>query len=194
MSILYISLSLLLWGAAHSFLASLSFKDLLAAVVGKPLMRGYRFSYNVFSLLTFLPVLYLAATLPNAPLYVVPAPISNVMTIGQGVGVILLIIGVLNTDTLSFIGLSQFFPEEKPAALVTSGLYRFVRHPLYTAGLMMLWLSPNVSVNSFTLYVGATIYILVGAYFEERKLLREFGQSYAEYKSKTPMLIPGLKF
>jgi len=30
-------------------------------------------------------------------------------------------------------------------------------------------------------------------YFEERKLLREFGQAYTNYKASTPMLIPGLK-
>ena len=194
MSILTILFSLLLWGAVHSLLASLTFKALLADTVGKSAMRGYRLFYNGFSLLSFLPILYLTRTLPDAPLYSVPAPISYVMLVGQGFGLILLIVGVLQTDTLSFIGLSQLFTEEKPSILVTKGLYRLVRHPLYTAGLMVLWLSPTVTVNSFTLYLGATIYILVGAYFEERKLLREFGQAYAEYKSKTPMLIPGLKF
>jgi protein-S-isoprenylcysteine O-methyltransferase Ste14 len=35
-----------------------------------------------------------------------------------------------------------------------------------------------------------SVYIIVGAWFEERKLLRDFGSAYAEYKSKTPMLIP----
>ena len=194
MSILTILFSLLLWGAVHSLLASLTFKALLADTVGKSAMRGYRLFYNGFSLLSFLPILYLTRTLPDAPLYSVPAPISYVMLVGQGFGLILLIVGVLQTDTLSFIGLSQLFTEEKPSILVTKGLYRLVRHPLYTAGLMVLWLSPTVTVNSFTLYLGATIYILVGAYFEERKLLREFGQAYAEYKSKTPMLIPGLRF
>ena len=194
MSILTIILSLLLWGGIHSLLASLTFKSLLADTVGKSAMRGYRLFYNAFSFLTFLPILYLARTLPDAPLYSVPAPISYVMLVGQGLGLILLIVGVLQTDTLSFVGLSQLFAEEKPSALVTRGLYRLVRHPLYTAGLMILWLSPSASVNSFTLYLGATIYILIGAYFEERKLLREFGQAYADYKSKTPMLIPGLKF
>ena len=194
MSILTILFSLLLWGAVHSLLASLTFKALLADTVGKSAMRGYRLFYNGFSLLSFLPILYLTRTLPDAPLYSVPAPISYVMLVGQGFGLILLIVGVLQTDTLSFIGLSQLFTEEKPSILVTKGLYHLVRHPLYTAGLMVLWLSPTVSVNSFTLYLGATVYILIGAYFEERKLLREFGQAYAEYKSKTPMLIPGLKF
>lgn len=193
MSILYILLSLLLWGLIHSLLASLGFKAWLANLLGKSLMRGYRLFYNFFSVLTFLPILYLAAALPDAPLYTIPAPISYAMFVGQGLAVLLLLVGVLQTGPLSFIGLRQLFEEEKPAEFVTSGLYRLVRHPLYTAGLLFLWLSPTVTVNSFTLYAAAMVYILVGAYFEERKLLREFGAAYAEYKSKTPMLIPWLK-
>lgn len=193
MSILTILLSLLLWGLVHSVLASHAFKAILNRTLGQGFMRGYRFFYNVFSLLTFLPVLYLVGVLPDAPLYSVPAPISYAMMLGQGLAAIMLVVGVLQTDTLSFVGLRQFFEEEKPSPLVTRGLYRLVRHPLYTAGLLFLWLSPQVTVNSFTMYVGATIYILVGAYFEERKLLREFGAAYAEYKSKTPMLIPWVK-
>jgi protein-S-isoprenylcysteine O-methyltransferase Ste14 len=193
MSIFTILLSLLLWGVIHSLLASLAFKTFLANALGKTLMRGYRLFYNILSFLTFLPILYLVATLPNAPLYSIPAPLSYLMFLGQGIGLALLLLGVLQTDTLAFIGLRQLFEEERPTPLVTRGLYRLVRHPLYTGGLLLLWCSPSVSVNSFTLYLGATIYILVGAYFEERKLLREFGQAYAEYKAKTPMLLPGPK-
>ena len=193
MSIIYILLSLLLWGLVHSVLASHAFKATLTRTLGQGFMRGYRFFYNVFSLLTFLPVLYLVSVLHDAPLYSVPAPISYGMMLGQGLAALMLVVGVLQTDTLSFVGLRQFFEEEKPSQLVTRGLYRLVRHPLYTAGLLFLWLSPQVTVNSFTMYVGATVYILVGAYFEERKLLREFGTAYAEYKAKTPMLIPWVK-
>jgi protein-S-isoprenylcysteine O-methyltransferase Ste14 len=194
MSILYITLSLLLWGFLHSLLASLRFKSFLANLLGKSLMRGYRLFYNIFAFVSFLPILWLVATLPDAPLYSVPAPVSYVMLLGQGIGMVLLLVGVLQTDTLAFLGLRQLVMEEKPAGLVTNGLYRLVRHPLYTAGMLILWLSPQVTVNSFTMYVGATVYILIGAYFEERKLLREFGTAYADYKSRTPMLIPWLKF
>jgi protein-S-isoprenylcysteine O-methyltransferase Ste14 len=193
MNILYILLSLLLWGAIHSLLASNAFKAWLTRLLGQRLMRGYRLFYNAFSLLSFLPILYLVAVLSDALLYSVPAPISYAMVLGQGVAAILLLVGVLQTDTLSFIGLRQLIQEESPAKFVTNGLYRLVRHPLYTSGLLFLWLSPQVTVNSFTLYVGATIYILIGAYFEERKLMREFGAAYTEYKSKTPMLIPWWK-
>jgi methanethiol S-methyltransferase len=80
--------------------------------------------------------------------------------------------------------------EQASGQLVTRGLYRVVRHPLYTFSLLFLWLSPSVSQNSLTLYIGATLYFIIGAYFEERKLLRDFGEAYAEYKRKTPMLIP----
>ncbi len=190
MSILYILLSLLLWGLIHSLLASLAFKSFLTNLLGESLMRGYRLFYNLFSLLSFLPILYLVAVLPDAPLYSVPAPLSYAMILGQGVAAVLLLVGVLQTDTLYFVGLRQLIEQEKPAKFVTGGLYHLVRHPLYTAGLLFLWLSPQVTVNSFTLNIAATIYILIGAYFEERKLLREFGEAYEEYKSKTPMLIP----
>jgi protein-S-isoprenylcysteine O-methyltransferase Ste14 len=49
-----------------------------------------------------------------------------------------------------------------------------------------------MSMNSFIVYGALTIYILIGIIFEERKLLREFGQAYVDYKSMTPMLLPGL--
>jgi protein-S-isoprenylcysteine O-methyltransferase Ste14 len=47
--------------------------------------------------------------------------------------------------------------------------------------------------NLLALNLGLTAYILIGAYFEERKLMLEFGESYAEYREHTPMHIPGLK-
>jgi protein-S-isoprenylcysteine O-methyltransferase Ste14 len=157
-------------------------------------MRLYRLGFNIFSVLSFLPILYLMVTLPDQPLYSVPAPWNALMLVGQGISAVLLIVGVLQTDTLSFVGLSQLFTaEEKPSGLITKGLYRYVRHPLYTFGLLFIWLSPSVSLNSLIVYLAATIYTVVGAIFEERKLLREFGPAYAEYKRVTPMLIPGLK-
>jgi protein-S-isoprenylcysteine O-methyltransferase Ste14 len=51
-----------------------------------------------------------------------------------------------------------------------------------------------MSQNSLVVTIAATIYIIVGAIFEERKLKRIFGQAYEKYKAETPMLIPGLRF
>ena len=188
----WLILSIALWGIIHSVMASLGFKSLLRRILGDGVMRFYRLIYNAFSVLSFAPILYLMAVLPNRDLYQVPSPWNYLMLAGQGLSVLLLFVAVLQTDTLAFIGLRQIISDEKKGKLVTSGLYRFVRHPLYTFGLLILWLTPNMTVNSLAFYVSLTIYILVGAYFEERKLLREFGHEYVAYKSVTPMLIPGL--
>ncbi|HSL45580.1 MAG TPA: isoprenylcysteine carboxylmethyltransferase family protein [Anaerolineales bacterium] len=182
-----------LWGIIHSVLASMGFKNFLRRVLGEGFMKSYRLIYNIFAVISFVPVLYLMVTLPDRPLYQVPPPWSYLMFVGQGISVLLLLISVLQTDILSFAGLRQLMEAEKTGDLVTSGLYRFVRHPLYTFSLLILWLSPSVSVNSFIVYAALTVYILIGIIFEERKLLREFGQQYADYKSVTPMLIPGRK-
>jgi protein-S-isoprenylcysteine O-methyltransferase Ste14 len=193
MSILKIILAIAVWGIVHSILASSIAKDTFRAWLGNGFMRPYRLAYNVFSVLSFAPILWLAWTLPNQPLYEVPAPWRYLMLAGQGASALMLLVGVLQTDTLNFIGLGQLFQEkEQPSKLVVGGLYRYMRHPLYTAGLLFLWLTPGMSLNTLTLYIASTLYILVGAYFEERKLLREFGQAYAEYQRQTPMLLPRL--
>jgi protein-S-isoprenylcysteine O-methyltransferase Ste14 len=191
---LWLILSIVLWGIIHSIMASLGFKDFLRRTFGSGFMKFYRLFYNLFSVISLAPVLYLMVALPNKDLYQVPSPLNYIMLIGQGVSMILLFVAVLQTDMLSFVGLRQLFEEEKSGRLITEGFYRFVRHPLYTFSLLILWLSPSVSVNLFVVYVALTVYILVGAYFEERKLVREFGKEYEDYKSVTPMLIPGLKF
>lgn len=183
-----------LWGSVHSLLASLSFKNFLHHLLGDGFMRFYRLLYNIFAALSILPVLYLVSALPDQMLYRVPPPWSYMMQTGQAVSVLSLFIAVLQTDVLSFTGLRQLIGNEKKSDLVISGLYRFVRHPLYTFSLLILWLSPTMTVNVFIVYVALTIYIAIGVVFEERKLLREFGREYANYKAVTPMLIPGLKW
>jgi protein-S-isoprenylcysteine O-methyltransferase Ste14 len=130
-------------------------------------------------------------SLPDRTLYAMPSPWSYLMRAGQAISALLLFVAVLQTDVLSFVGLRQLVAEAEKSDLITSGLYRFVRHPLYTFSLLILWLSPAMTVNTFVVYVALTIYLIIGAMFEERKLLREFGQQYAEYKAITPMLIPG---
>jgi len=55
---------------------------------------------------------------------------------------------------------------------------------------VFIWLTPVITLNLLALYIGLSIYLVVGAIVEERKLLVEFGQAYAEYRRRTPMLIP----
>lgn len=183
-----------LWGVVHSLLASIGFKNFLRRILGNRFMNFYRLLYNIFALVSILPILYLMVSLPDKTLYQAPVPWSYLMRAGQALSALFLFIAVLQTDALSFAGLRQLFQEEETGSLVTSGLYRSVRHPLYTFSLLILWLSPSMSINAFIVYAAFTVYILIGIVFEERKLVREFGNVYLEYKSRTPMLFPGLKF
>jgi len=187
-------LSVLLWGLIHSWMASLRFKGTLQRTLGAGLMKLYRLLFNLFSAISIIPTLYLILSLPDKPFYQVPAPWNVMMSVGRGISALLLLISLLQTDVLLFAGLRQLFEEEKKGNMVTTGVYRWVRHPLYTFGLLIIWLSPSVSLNLFIVYLAFTVYILVGIIFEERKLLREFGQAYADYRSVTPMLIPGVRF
>lgn len=182
-----------LWGILHSLLASIGFKGFLHRTLGDSFMKFYRLFYNLFAVASIAPILYLMISLPDQTLYRVPAPWSYLMLAGEGLSVLLLFVAVLQTDVLSFVGIRQLIEEEKQGSLVTNGLYRSVRHPLYTFSLLILWFSPAMSINSFIVYLALTIYILIGIVFEERKLLREFGQAYEEYRSSTPMLFPGLR-
>lgn len=51
-----------------------------------------------------------------------------------------------------------------------------------------------MSWNVLAFNIAATLYMIIGAVFEERKLRAEFGAAYDEYAHRTPMLIPGFRF
>lgn len=154
-------------------------------------MRWYRLAYNAFAVISAIPIVILYKLLPDQPLYVIPAPFAFAMLFIQGLAFVLLVIGVLQTGAFDFAGLYALIDRNpKTDVLVTDGLYRYMRHPLYTAGLLFIWFSPVMTLNQLTLYATFTLYILIGAYFEERKLLKDFGEAYADYRSRTAMLIP----
>lgn len=186
--------TIVLWGILHSLLASIGFKHALRRSLGDGFMKFYRLLYNILAVITFAPVLYLMLSLPDKTLYQVPAPWRYLMLPGQALAALLLFVAVMQTDLLSFAGFRQLIEEEKQGNLVTTGFYRSVRHPLYTFSLLILWLSPSMSINSIIVYATLTVYVLIGILFEEQKLLREFGKAYADYRSRTPMLLPGPRF
>jgi protein-S-isoprenylcysteine O-methyltransferase Ste14 len=194
MGTFYIVIASILWGVVHSILASYGFKHIVRNMFGATAFyRLYRLSYNLFALASFLPIALMLITFPDRLLYSITGPWVYVMTIAQGLAAFALIAGVMQTGLWEFSGLAQLAPsygDSKPSGLVVDGLYAYVRHPLYSAGLLFIWLSPEMSVNRLALWVIFSLYIVVGAYFEERKLLKDFGSDYAEYKAKTPMFIP----
>ena len=191
-SSLVIIIAIFLWGFVHSLLASFASKERIHRWFGAGSSRWYRMAYNLISILTFFPILGLLAVDPGKTLYTIPTPWSYISLLGQFIAVAAIGVGLLQTGLWSFLGIQQLLvdsPEDKPQ-MVTAGLYRWVRHPLYTAGLVFIWLTPLMTLNLLILNLGLTIYLIVGAIYEERKLVREFGEAYLEYQGDVPMLVP----
>jgi protein-S-isoprenylcysteine O-methyltransferase Ste14 len=191
-----ILLAVLSYGLLHTLLASQRIKNLARQWLGPNTDRWYRLVYNFIAIITLLPILLLPILLIDQEIYRIPFPWIIITLSIQLLAVIVLFIGMKQTGITSFIGLRQLLlPEDtSPPRLVTDGLYRYVRHPLYTAGLVFIWLIPIMTWNLLALIIGLSVYVITGAYFEERKLLLEYGDVYAEYRRHTPMLVPGLRY
>ena len=92
------------------------------------------------------------------------------------------------------------FPETHSKAsdfsqLRTTGPYSYVRHPFYSSLIALDYLA---SLAFLSLYGVAVSTLLLPAWWylartEERDLLREWGQAYADYQNVTPMLIPRIR-
>jgi len=182
----------LAYGLVHSLLASVRVKQWARSHLGRGTDRFYRLAYNAFAVVSFVPVLALLAWLPGKTIYQLRLPWSALALTGQAAALMTLAAGLLQTDPWSFLGLRQVTegtPAE-PGQLMVTGLYRWVRHPLYTAGLLLIWLTPVMTTSILALNLSLTVYIIVGSGLEERRLLAEFGQAYADYQAVVPGLIP----
>jgi protein-S-isoprenylcysteine O-methyltransferase Ste14 len=187
-----ILLAVFIYGFIHSLLATFGVKESVRRSFGPGTDRWYRLVYNIFAGVSLLPVLALPVFLPDHQLYAVPSPWSTIFLVGQALAILALLVGLWQTGAWTFLGLQQLIVPgtNEPEELVIGGLYRCVRHPLYTAGLAFIWLIPVMTFNLLALNIGLTIYLVLGAIYEECKLLRVYGSAYADYQRCTPMLIP----
>lgn len=79
---------------------------------------------------------------------------------------------------------------DSAAGLVVRGPYRWVRHPLYTCVIVLLWANPVISLDRLVLAGVWTTWIFIGAFLEERDLIADFGSAYRQYRAQVPILIP----
>lgn len=83
---------------------------------------------------------------------------------------------------------------EKTSQLVTSGIYHYIRHPLYSSLLLLAWgiFFKSPSWIGFVLSFLATAFLIVTAKVDETECVQFFGTAYQEYMRKTKMFIPAL--
>lgn len=81
---------------------------------------------------------------------------------------------------------------EKTTTLVTSGIYRYIRHPLYSSLLLLTWgiFFKSPSLPGGILPVLSTLFLVLTAKTDEDECVHFFGTQYAEYMKNTKMFIP----
>jgi protein-S-isoprenylcysteine O-methyltransferase Ste14 len=82
--------------------------------------------------------------------------------------------------------------EQRPRTMVSSGAFRYVRHPLYLASILSyLGLTiATASLISLALLVVIVAFYSYIASYEEKLLEARFGEAYNRYKSKTGKWVP----
>lgn len=180
----------LLFGVLHSLLAAEWWKRLMQRRLGAG-FKYYHFAYSVFAALALIGVLLFQSTMPSRLLYVAPVWVKLLLCLPVLTG--LLIMGVvIKKYFFSLSGISVFYKQQPPVALELGGLNRYVRHPLYFGTLLTIWALFCVFpyLNNLLACIIITLYTVLGALLEERKLVTQFGEQYLIYKKQVPMLIP----
>jgi protein-S-isoprenylcysteine O-methyltransferase Ste14 len=104
------------------------------------------------------------------------------------VGSVIFVLGAVEMDLLAFLGIKK----AETDGLSKKGIHRIVRHPLYLGVIIIFWSFPTLKMIDLVGNYGLTIYLIIGAYLEERKLIEEYGKEYRKYKNETPMFMPKL--
>lgn len=185
---------LLLFGLQHSTMARPSVKRRLARVVPQALERS---TFVLVSGLVLLLVFWLWRPIP-ALLWYADGTSAIVARAALWGGVLLAVVSTFVFSHTELFGLQQAYRHLRGHAPTASGLrvpplYRVVRHPMHLGMLIVLWATPVMTAGHLLFALGMTAYVLVGIHFEERDLIRMFGEGYRAYRREVPALIPFLR-
>lgn len=78
----------------------------------------------------------------------------------------------------------------KTMPFTVKGPYRISRHPLYFFCTLLIWSCPHITADRLLYNVLWTAWIVVGAWLEERDLVRTYGDDYRNYQRRVPMIVP----
>lgn len=187
--IIWLILGWILYFAIHSLLADREIKRKIKEMMSDK-FKYYRLNYVFVSSTGLLILLFFNANI-NSPDLIDPTGwVRYLSLMFAAFGVIILKIAFRSYHFASFVGMTP----ELPQPLITDGLLGSVRHPIYSGTILIaigFWLfSPDLPTTVSVACV--FIYLPIGIYLEEKKLIAEFGEQYIRYKRNTPAIFPRL--
>lgn len=180
---------LLAFAALHSLLASLQFKRIVWNIFGPKIDSKYTKCFNIFSAITFAPLVLLLLLSPGRRIYTVPSPWRWMMVAGQ-LTAGLLTIRAFTDAPHRFSLRQQLSKTDYKEPLKTRGVYCLVRDPFLLSGLMQIWLTPFMTTRLLLLYLLTSLYLFLGSVHWETRLLSQFGEEYKLYQSRVPRILP----
>lgn len=182
----------LIYFGLHSLFASLWLKRRVARAHPR-WMSGYRLFFNLCATALLLPPLALTYWEQGPWLWEWTGP-GRWVANGLAAAALLGFLWSLRWyDGLEFLGLRQWrgsrLSAEDQGSFHLSPLHRFVRHPWYSLGLVLVW-TRDMDPAVLTTAVMMTLYFVLGSRLEERKLLVYHGEVYRRYRRLVPGLLP----
>jgi len=86
-------------------------------------------------------------------------------------------------------GLYKF---EKTSELIESGIFKYIRHPLYSSLLFLTWgiFLKHVTLPLFLISLISTLFLWLTSLFDENECISYFGEKYRSYMKRTKRFIP----
>ncbi|RJX27231.1 MAG: hypothetical protein C4531_14280 [Desulfurivibrio sp.] len=189
------ALSWITWCFFHSLLISHWWLRRCHALFGDRIVTGlYRFFFNLISLVALVPVMAYQFSVKQVILFAWPGWWLGLKVVLYVYGLYMFYAGWRRYDLAFFAGLKQlkaFMAGHKPpAAAFTANPLGGVRHPWYSGGIALVWAFGPITDISLVSKIIISLYFIVGAWLEERKLHRDIGRPYDEYCRRLPMLFP----
>lgn len=183
----FIIIAWIVYLGLHSFLAGNGFKS-WCRVRWPGLQPYYRLIYNVLAVVLLALPLSASYSLATAPFITWSGAAAWLMNL-LGASALLGFIWTLRYyDMSSFLGIARGDSSDR-ATLTVSPFHRWIRHPWYFFGLVIMW-TRDLSVGWFGTAIVITLYLVIGSRREERRLVEEFPRAYPFYQARVPALLP----
>jgi len=197
--VLIIFILFAVYAAVHSLLASHRVKEDIKKSFGN-LIAFYRLGYNLFAIFS-LYFIYELSPKPNLIIYDLPKPYDILILVPQFTALIGLLWSFKYICIKEFLGISQIerYIQKKYSSdldedltLTIDGPFKYSRHPIYFFSIIFLLFRPTMDLFYLTFFILIVAYFYIGAYYEEKKLVRIFGEVYSRYQKSVPQIFPSI--